>query len=106
MPTGSDISDFIHNLETQDIKVEMMRQGDYMAAAPHSAAINVTGSSKVKVTLMLARTNLPFDTMCLIKWPRMWAQLRPRLMRWLCSNVKGPLLEGRRVLQAESLLFK
>lgn len=47
MPTGSDISDFIHNLQSQDIEVEMMKQSDYMAAAPHSAAINVTGSSKV-----------------------------------------------------------
>uniref|UniRef100_A0A665WNJ1 Cholesterol transporter ABCA5 n=1 Tax=Echeneis naucrates TaxID=173247 RepID=A0A665WNJ1_ECHNA len=45
--SGADISDFIHNLESQDIKVEMMKHGDYMAAAPHSAAINVTGSSKV-----------------------------------------------------------
>ncbi|XP_005743441.1 cholesterol transporter ABCA5 isoform X2 [Pundamilia nyererei] len=44
--TGSDISDFIHNIESQDIKVEMMKQSDYMAAAPHSAAINVTRSSK------------------------------------------------------------
>ncbi|XP_030629359.1 cholesterol transporter ABCA5 [Chanos chanos] len=44
--TDSDISAFIHNLETQDIKVEMMKETDYMAAAPHSAAINVTGSSK------------------------------------------------------------
>uniref|UniRef100_A0A4W6FUF0 ATP binding cassette subfamily A member 5 n=1 Tax=Lates calcarifer TaxID=8187 RepID=A0A4W6FUF0_LATCA len=44
--SGSDISDFIHNLESQDIKVEMMKHSDYMAAAPHSAAINVTGSSK------------------------------------------------------------
>lgn len=47
VPTGSDISDFIHNLESQNIKVEMMKQSGYMAAAPHSAAINVTGSSKV-----------------------------------------------------------
>ncbi|XP_028286434.1 cholesterol transporter ABCA5 isoform X2 [Parambassis ranga] len=44
--SGSDISDFIHNLESQDIKVEMMKQQGYMSAAPHSAAINVTGSSK------------------------------------------------------------
>ncbi|XP_035853278.1 ATP-binding cassette sub-family A member 5 isoform X1 [Sander lucioperca] len=44
--TGSDISDFIHNLESQDIKVDMMKHSDYMSAAPHSAAINVTGSSK------------------------------------------------------------
>ncbi|XP_030610588.1 cholesterol transporter ABCA5 isoform X1 [Archocentrus centrarchus] len=44
--SGSDISDFIHNLESQDIKVEMMKQSDYMVAAPHSAAINVSGSSK------------------------------------------------------------
>ncbi|XP_031699080.1 cholesterol transporter ABCA5 isoform X2 [Anarrhichthys ocellatus] len=44
--SGSDISDFIHNLQSQDIKVDMMKQSDYMAAAPHSAAINVTGSSK------------------------------------------------------------
>nr|XP_040033146.1 ATP-binding cassette sub-family A member 5 [Gasterosteus aculeatus aculeatus] len=42
----SDISDFIHNLQSQDIKVELMKHSDYMAAAPHSAAINVTGSSK------------------------------------------------------------
>uniref|UniRef100_A0A8B9KF90 ABC transporter domain-containing protein n=1 Tax=Astyanax mexicanus TaxID=7994 RepID=A0A8B9KF90_ASTMX len=42
----SDISGFIHNLESQDIKVEMMKKMDYMSAAPHSAAINVTGSSK------------------------------------------------------------
>lgn len=47
LPTGSDISDFIHNLESQNIQVEMMRQSDYMSAAPHSAAINVTGSNKV-----------------------------------------------------------
>uniref|UniRef100_A0A8C9ZMA7 Cholesterol transporter ABCA5 n=1 Tax=Sander lucioperca TaxID=283035 RepID=A0A8C9ZMA7_SANLU len=46
VPTGSDISDFIHNLESQDIKVDMMKHSDYMSAAPHSAAINVTGSSK------------------------------------------------------------
>ncbi|CAL8264080.1 unnamed protein product [Arctogadus glacialis] len=44
--SDSDISGFIHNLEAQDIKVELMKQNDYMAAAPHSAAINVTGSSK------------------------------------------------------------
>uniref|UniRef100_A0A7N8YH15 ATP-binding cassette, sub-family A (ABC1), member 5 n=1 Tax=Mastacembelus armatus TaxID=205130 RepID=A0A7N8YH15_9TELE len=44
--SGSDISDFIHNLESQDIKVEMMKHSDYMAAAPHSAALNVTGSNK------------------------------------------------------------
>lgn len=46
----SDISGFIHNLESQDIKVEIMRKPDYMSAAPHSAAINVTGSSKVSQT--------------------------------------------------------
>lgn len=44
----SDISDFVHNLESQDIRVEAMRQSDYMSAAPHSAAFNVTGSSKVR----------------------------------------------------------
>uniref|UniRef100_A0A3Q4AVM2 Cholesterol transporter ABCA5 n=1 Tax=Mola mola TaxID=94237 RepID=A0A3Q4AVM2_MOLML len=44
--SDSDISDFFHNLESQDIKVEMMKLSDYMSAAPHSAAINVTGSSK------------------------------------------------------------
>ncbi|KAM3592158.1 uncharacterized protein V6R79_013887 [Siganus canaliculatus] len=44
--SDSDISDFVHNLESQNIKVEMMKHSDYMAAAPHSAAINVTGSSK------------------------------------------------------------
>uniref|UniRef100_A0A3B3U2A9 Cholesterol transporter ABCA5 n=1 Tax=Poecilia latipinna TaxID=48699 RepID=A0A3B3U2A9_9TELE len=45
--TNSDISDLIHNLESQDIKVELMKQEDYMDAAPHSAAINVTGSKEV-----------------------------------------------------------
>lgn len=49
--TESDISDFIHNLQSQDIKVELMKHSDYMAAAPHSAAINVTGSSKVTLLL-------------------------------------------------------
>lgn len=44
--SGSDISDFVHNLESQNILVEMMKEADYMAAAPHSAAIDVTGSSK------------------------------------------------------------
>lgn len=44
--TDSDLSGFIHNLESQDIKVEMMKKTDYMSAAPVSAAINVTGSSK------------------------------------------------------------
>ncbi len=44
----SDLSGFIHNLESQDIKVEMMKKTDYMSAAPVSAAINVTGSSKVR----------------------------------------------------------
>ncbi|XP_059181099.1 ATP-binding cassette sub-family A member 5 [Centropristis striata] len=44
--SGSDISDFIHNLDSQDIKVDLMKHSDYMSAAPHSAAINVTGSSK------------------------------------------------------------
>uniref|UniRef100_A0A6Q2XI97 ABC transporter domain-containing protein n=1 Tax=Esox lucius TaxID=8010 RepID=A0A6Q2XI97_ESOLU len=44
--SGSDISDFIRNLEAQNIKVEMMRKLDYMSCAPHSAAINVTGSIK------------------------------------------------------------
>uniref|UniRef100_A0A674F8L3 ATP-binding cassette sub-family A member 5-like n=1 Tax=Salmo trutta TaxID=8032 RepID=A0A674F8L3_SALTR len=44
--SGSDISDFIRNLESQDIKVEMMKNTDYMSCAPHSAAISVTGSNK------------------------------------------------------------
>ncbi|KAI5103425.1 ATP-binding cassette sub-family A member 5 isoform X1, partial [Silurus meridionalis] len=44
--SDSDISGFIHNLESQDIKVEIMKKLDYMSAAPHSAAINVTGSIK------------------------------------------------------------
>uniref|UniRef100_A0A3Q3GZ83 ATP-binding cassette, sub-family A (ABC1), member 5 n=1 Tax=Labrus bergylta TaxID=56723 RepID=A0A3Q3GZ83_9LABR len=44
--SSSDISDLIHNLESQDVQVEMMKHSDYMVAAPHSAAINVTGSSK------------------------------------------------------------
>uniref|UniRef100_A0A665WQS7 Cholesterol transporter ABCA5 n=1 Tax=Echeneis naucrates TaxID=173247 RepID=A0A665WQS7_ECHNA len=41
VPTGADISDFIHNLESQDIKVEMMKHGDYMAAAPHSSQYSI-----------------------------------------------------------------
>ncbi|XP_051523349.1 cholesterol transporter ABCA5-like isoform X1 [Myxocyprinus asiaticus] len=44
--TDSDLSGFIQNLESQDIEVEMMKKPDYMSAAPVSAAINVTGSSK------------------------------------------------------------
>uniref|UniRef100_A0A1A8KK54 ATP-binding cassette, sub-family A (ABC1), member 5 n=2 Tax=Nothobranchius TaxID=28779 RepID=A0A1A8KK54_NOTKU len=44
--SDSDISDFIGNLESQDIKVELMRGSSFMEVAPHSAAINVTGSSK------------------------------------------------------------
>ncbi|XP_077406752.1 cholesterol transporter ABCA5 [Vanacampus margaritifer] len=44
--TGTDISDLIRNLEAQDVAVEVRKVSDYMAAAPHSAAINVTGSSK------------------------------------------------------------
>uniref|UniRef100_A0A673IBJ2 Cholesterol transporter ABCA5 n=1 Tax=Sinocyclocheilus rhinocerous TaxID=307959 RepID=A0A673IBJ2_9TELE len=44
--TDSDLSGFIHNLASQDIKVEMMKKTDYVSAAPVSAAINVTGSSK------------------------------------------------------------
>ncbi|XP_051530802.1 cholesterol transporter ABCA5-like isoform X2 [Myxocyprinus asiaticus] len=44
--TDSDLSGFIQNLASQDIKVEMMKKPDYMSAAPVSAAINVTGSSK------------------------------------------------------------
>ncbi|XP_017295532.1 ATP-binding cassette sub-family A member 5 isoform X2 [Kryptolebias marmoratus] len=44
--SDSDISDFINNLESQDIKVELMKHRDYMSEAPHSAAINVTGSNK------------------------------------------------------------
>ncbi|XP_020567686.1 ATP-binding cassette sub-family A member 5 isoform X1 [Oryzias latipes] len=44
--TGSDISDFLHNLESQDIQVELMTQSDYMSAAPHSAAIRVTRPKK------------------------------------------------------------
>ncbi|XP_041937948.1 ATP-binding cassette sub-family A member 5 [Alosa sapidissima] len=44
--SDSDISSFIQSLEAQDIRVELMRKADYMSVAPHSAAINVTGSSK------------------------------------------------------------
>ncbi|KAG7261513.1 hypothetical protein CRUP_010320 [Coryphaenoides rupestris] len=43
---SSDISGFIHSLESQDLQVELMKQSDYMAVAPHSAAITVTRSSK------------------------------------------------------------
>lgn len=58
MPTGSDISDFIHNLESQDLKVDLMKHSDYMAAAPHSAAINVTGSSKVIIVQIQSKQNM------------------------------------------------
>lgn len=44
--SDSDVSELLHNLEAQDLQVEMMKHSDYMSAAPHSAAINVTGSSK------------------------------------------------------------
>uniref|UniRef100_A0A4W5PJ99 ABC transporter domain-containing protein n=1 Tax=Hucho hucho TaxID=62062 RepID=A0A4W5PJ99_9TELE len=44
--SGSDISNLVRNLESQDIKVEMMKNTDYMSCAPHSAAINVTGSNQ------------------------------------------------------------
>lgn len=44
----SDISGFIRNVESQNIKVEMMSKPDYMSSAPVSAAINVTGTIKVR----------------------------------------------------------
>ncbi|XP_063076854.1 ATP-binding cassette sub-family A member 5 [Engraulis encrasicolus] len=44
--SDSDISSLLQSIEAQDIKVETMRKADYMSAAPHSAAINVTGSNK------------------------------------------------------------
>ncbi|XP_037133937.1 ATP-binding cassette sub-family A member 5 [Syngnathus acus] len=44
--TGADISDFVHNVEGQGIAVELSNVSDYMALAPHSVAINVTGSGK------------------------------------------------------------
>lgn len=52
LSSDSDISDFINNLESQDIKVELMKHRDYMSEAPHSAAINVTGSNKVSRVLL------------------------------------------------------
>ncbi|KAG7491241.1 hypothetical protein MATL_G00000950 [Megalops atlanticus] len=44
--TDSDISEFVRNVEAQDIKVELAKEADYMAVAPHSAAIKVAGTSK------------------------------------------------------------
>ncbi|KAJ8013474.1 hypothetical protein DPEC_G00030170 [Dallia pectoralis] len=44
--SGSDISDFVRNLEAQNIQVEMMKKLDYMSCAPHSAAINVNVFNK------------------------------------------------------------
>uniref|UniRef100_A0AAV2LBD5 ABC transporter domain-containing protein n=1 Tax=Knipowitschia caucasica TaxID=637954 RepID=A0AAV2LBD5_KNICA len=44
--TDSDLSDLLHHLQSLDLQVEMMKQTDFMSAAPHSAAINVTGSNK------------------------------------------------------------
>ncbi|KAK7918726.1 hypothetical protein WMY93_010010 [Mugilogobius chulae] len=44
--SDSDISELLHSLDAQDLQVEMMKQNDFMSAAPHSAAINVTGSNK------------------------------------------------------------
>ncbi len=62
----SDLSGFIHNLESQNIQVEMMKKLDYMSAAPVSAAINVTGSSKVQKRMTCFQCNrftfLPFYT--------------------------------------------
>lgn len=105
VPTGSDISDFIHNLESQDIKVEMMKHSDYMAAAPHSAAINVTGSSKV--TLILDGLGLLFDSIYLMKLEirrRMWSSVAlPPAVNVVVFQMKSPLFEGCRVLQLRAL---
>ncbi|XP_033897219.1 cholesterol transporter ABCA5 isoform X1 [Acipenser ruthenus] len=44
--TDSSIDDFIRNVESQDIKVELQKGNDFMASAPHSAAFNISGSNK------------------------------------------------------------
>ncbi|XP_035262804.1 ATP-binding cassette sub-family A member 5 [Anguilla anguilla] len=44
--TDADISEFLHCVESQDIVVELQKDLDYMAIAPHSAAITVTGTSR------------------------------------------------------------
>nr|XP_015211991.1 PREDICTED: ATP-binding cassette sub-family A member 5 isoform X1 [Lepisosteus oculatus] len=57
--TDSDIGGFVHNLEAQDIKVELMKDGNLTAAAPHSAGINVTGSRKgYEYTAVFNSTNV------------------------------------------------
>lgn len=56
----SDITGFIRNVESQDIKVEMMSKPDYMSSAPVSAAINVTGFSKVR-NLSVFKQNAEFS---------------------------------------------
>lgn len=78
--------------------METMKLSDYMSAAPHSAAINVTGSSKV--TLML-KPGLPAVQL----WPCL------RLERWLWSlslvvlQMKGPLAGRPLRPPANGLLF-
>uniref|UniRef100_A0A8C4VXT6 ATP binding cassette subfamily A member 5 n=1 Tax=Gopherus evgoodei TaxID=1825980 RepID=A0A8C4VXT6_9SAUR len=44
--TGSDIDDLISAIRSQQILTEMFNESDYMSAAPHSAALNVSLSEK------------------------------------------------------------
>uniref|UniRef100_A0A671KS18 Cholesterol transporter ABCA5 n=1 Tax=Sinocyclocheilus anshuiensis TaxID=1608454 RepID=A0A671KS18_9TELE len=98
--TDSDLSGFIHNLESQDIKVEMMKKLDYMSAAPVSAAINVTGSSK-DFTYILA-----FNSTTVHSLPMAVNVLSNALLRVLESGVHervGTLFKNVCTLNATSL---
>ncbi|XP_028675904.1 ATP-binding cassette sub-family A member 5 isoform X2 [Erpetoichthys calabaricus] len=44
--TDSDIDDFIHNVESQDIKVELLKEGTLKDQVSHSAAFTILGNSK------------------------------------------------------------
>lgn len=48
----SDISDLITFFTNQNIMVTMFNDSDYVSAAPHSAALNVMHSEKVRVRYM------------------------------------------------------
>lgn len=48
----SDISDLISFFTNQNIMVTMFNSSDYVSAAPHSAALNVLPSDKVRAMYM------------------------------------------------------
>ncbi|XP_061088077.1 ATP-binding cassette sub-family A member 5 isoform X2 [Conger conger] len=44
--SDADISEFLRCVQSQDIVLELQQDPDYMASAPHSAAITVSGASR------------------------------------------------------------